>query len=116
MISDGTLLIAMVNATRFCFPLLMVVTVVVYLARKPIAALLDRNERAKAVRGRIIEAGPKEGWSGYVILAAVCIWLAVMAGLILVSIDAGDPKKSSHLGRSDAALVEQGDAEPQTSS
>ena len=67
---------------------------------------MKKHAKAKAMYERIVAAGPKEGWSGYVILALVCLWLAVMAGGIFLSIDAGDPKNSPSLDRSDMVLVE----------
>ena len=105
--TSGILLDAMIRATQFCFPLLMVATAIIVLMKKPVTAFLDGNERAKAAYDRIVKAGPKEGWSGYVILAAICVWLAAMAWLAFSSIEAGDPERNARLNRSDMVLVEQ---------
>ena len=88
-----SLLETMARVTQFCFPLLMVATIVVVFARKAGSRFLEKNDGVKAAYERIVAAGPKEGWSGYVILALVCVWLAAMAVLVLVSIDAGDPRR-----------------------
>lgn len=96
----------MIQATMACFPLLMVATVFVFFGRKAGQSFLEKHAKTKAAYDRIVAAGPKEGWSGYIILALVCLWLAVMAGSILLSIDAGDPKNSPSLDRSDMVLVE----------
>lgn len=88
-----SLLEVMVGATQFCFPLLMIATIAVVFAQKAGSSFLDKHDGAKAAYERIVAAGPKEGWSGYVILALVCIWLAVMVVLMLLSIDAGDPRR-----------------------
>ena len=83
--STSILLNAMAYATAFCFPLLMVATVIIFLARKRGEAFLESNPGARRAYDRIVAAGPKEGWSGYVIGAIVFLWLAVMAALILLS-------------------------------
>lgn len=104
--TSQVLLDFMIRVSMFCFPVLMVATVLVFFGRKAGQRFLEKHAKAKATYERIVAAGPKEGWSGYVILALVCLWLAVMAGSILLSIDAGDPKNSPSLDRSDMVLVE----------
>lgn len=104
--TSQVLLNFMIQATMACFPLLMVATIFVFFGRKAGQRFLEKHAKAKKAYDRIVAAGPKEGWSGYIILALVCLWLAVMAGSILLSIDAGDPKNSPSLDRSDMVLVE----------
>lgn len=66
------------------FPICLVVTFVVVVLKKPIRnfvrsrpALEDRYQRIKA-------AGPKEGWSGYVLTAVVMLFLFGSAALIFI--------------------------------
>ena len=91
-LTGSVMLNAMIYATIACFPLLMLATVVIFFAKKRGSAFLRSNPSARRVYDRIVAAGPKEGWSGYVILAIVLLWLAVMAGLLFVSIESGDPR------------------------
>ena len=82
--TGSVILNAMIYASIACFPLLMLATVVIFFAKKRGSAFLQANPSARRVYDRIVAAGPKEGWSGYVILALVLLWLAIMAGWILV--------------------------------
>lgn len=66
------------------FPICLVATFVIVLLKKPIRnfmksrpALEDRYQRIKA-------AGPKEGWSGYVLTAVVMLFLFSGAAMILI--------------------------------
>ena len=104
--SSSTVLNVMIYATMACFPLLMVATVVVFLAKRRGSAFLQSNPRARRVYDRIVASGPKEGWSGYVIGALVLLWIAVMAALAFFSIQGGDPREQASINRSDMIWVE----------
>lgn len=67
------------------FPICLVSTLVIVLLKKPIrnfvgsrSALEDRYQKVKA-------AGPKEGWSGYVLTAVVMLFLFGSAAMILIA-------------------------------
>lgn len=92
---SSSLLNAMIYATIACFPLLMLATVVIFFVKKRGASFLESSPGARRAYDRIVAVGPKEGWSGYVILALVLLWLAVMAGLLLLEIDSGDPREKT---------------------
>lgn len=104
--TSSTILNVMIYATLACFPLLMLATLVVAFAKKRGVAFLQANSDAKRAYDRIVAAGPKEGWSGYVILALVLLWLALMAGLVLTSVQSGDPNPRSSIDRAEMVRVE----------
>ncbi len=64
-----------IMAALSIFPICLVATFVVALLKPYIGRFIDNRPALKRRYDRIVEVGPKEGWSGYVIYAVVMIFL-----------------------------------------
>ena len=72
-----------VMAALLIFPICLVVTFVVAILKPHIGRFISDRPELKRRYDRIVEAGPKEGWSGYVIFAVVMIFLFFPAIMLL---------------------------------
>lgn len=88
---NDLLLTAMVWISGACFPVLMLLTVFLYFAKRGGKALLQSRPKLKRLYDKLVAIGPKEGWSGYLICALVFLWLFAMAAVIMTTIQAGNP-------------------------
>lgn len=76
-----------VMAALLIFPICMLVSFIVAFLKPLIGRFIDARPELKRRYDRIVEAGPKEGWSGYVILVVVMLFLFFPMVLFLLNAD-----------------------------
>ncbi|MBQ9954267.1 MAG: hypothetical protein IJO87_02425 [Eggerthellaceae bacterium] len=68
------------------FPVCLVATLFIVLLKKPVRNFIRKRPALEARHQKIKAAGPKEGWSGYVLFAVVMLFL--FAGALMIFIGA----------------------------
>ena len=74
-----------VMAALLIFPICLVVTFVVAILKPRVGRFIDSRPELKRRYDSIVEAGPKEGWSGYVIFVVVMLFLFFPAIMLLLN-------------------------------
>ncbi len=67
------------------FPICLVATFAIVLLKKPIRNFVGSRPDLEERYQRIKATGPKEGWSGYVLIAVVMLFLFGSAAMILIA-------------------------------
>lgn len=74
-----------VMAALLIFPICLLISFVVAFLKPFVGRFIDGRPNLKRRYDRIVEAGPKEGWSGYVILVAVMFFLFFPVVMFLIN-------------------------------
>lgn len=67
------------------FPVLILLHHLLSEASGPVGRFVRKNERCAKLLDKAKEKGPREGWSGYVLLAVVLLALFSLTAFLLVS-------------------------------
>lgn len=106
---ETTPLVIMTYISLAALPVLMLLTVTLYAGKATFSRFLPKEGSTGIFLDRLREVGPREGWAGYAILIAVCLWLTIMAVLVLGTVNEGEPEGNLALNGSDMVRIEMDD-------
>lgn len=103
---ETTPLVIMTYISLAALPVLMLLTIALYTGKTAFSRFLPKEGPAGIFLDRLRELGPREGWAGYVMLITVCLWLAIMAVLVLNTVNKGGLEGDLAINESDMVRIE----------